>query len=1531
MLAGLYTEASPESLPAGASPLTLNCDYTIGQVNPRPGKQNKFYYSNFFTEKVAGFASSIAGPQAPNETPWINPSNATLNTPGSYATASLNIGGGGGGTPYLDKAVSNSGNSGAISASATPASPTETAFFVGTVHATPQGVSPTVPAGFTLDYEDPNDFVFYKFLNSLSTVTPSSTLGLAGTWAGAMALIFGNVSVVGGSSGSLNTGSGNITRPGVTNGNSLMAIFLTPAAVAYGGTGVAVNYVVTDDKGNSYSKIADSFNNPNQATIFFAQNVVGGSVKLSWTGSQANGLTMRFIELSGVVLPASASYSQILNTLNYPVTIPSTQNIMGMQVEVSGSQTSLAAAAILKVQFVNPDGTLSSVAQTGQLPLVDGTIALGQPLDHWGLTLTPALLTNPNFAVNVTASALDGTPVSFQVFAVKLKVWLTPASAPDIFYLKTFSETGGELLNLFLGSDGVIYQEDAINNPGVLTGVYTAIQPESFAQSCTQSDREFIAISNLKNGTDIPYSYNGTNFDRLSQVGPGAAPTCSSSSTGSAITSITQNPSVPLLTGAHDWLLVSDSPSDIGAFGAPATPGNVFTIIFRSATAVPSYIKAGSSIVIAGFPTINGNVVNNDPAGITAPKFYTVTSVGQAIPGQQSYDAITFIVPFTTFHGQLTPAGCTIQATLATMTTAVQVPNLEVGNQFQVSGTGGAPPAGYDNTWQVTGTPNAAQLQITSTALTGNVATYGFNLISGVIPVIGQAITVTQTLNGNGIFNVASAIITAVTPGSFSVNLVGANISATAENGAAIIFGTIFEFDAFQVIGNKLGGTIITVGVIAAGVRKCCYSFKTRDGYITQPSPIVTFTVAAGASSIAVANLLVGPSNVEARIIFLTPANGGNFYAILVPVPVISNGVTVINSATAVNDNTSTGVNLSFSDGVLLAGFQADVQGNNLFETAELGAPTMLLPYAGRLFAIGEQNKVTNFLNWSFDGGVVVVQSTAGAGGGAGINSTYPAGWIPDPANGTGGSVAASPIFGNAYKISNTTGITKAIWGMITQPAFQDEFQVAIIQPSTAYSVRVTVSVPTGPTTGHLIIDLFSPSLGVAVGTFSLDLSTVGITMGIFTGTLLTTTLAPVPNDLVLRLYGTNILDGTTILVDREEPFPTEQPNLGTQITGSYKLNFEAFDQVTGVIDGRVQNQQPIVSAFVLFDTLYMVKSGSLISSGEVGGQEPANWNTPRVVSNSVGTTSIYGVTTGIDEPNSGEEWAIIAGQPGAFIFNGGQPIKLTEEIQSLWNLINWKYGHTLWVKNDIVNRRILFGVPMKTQTTSPSGAIVQNPWIPAGIIPDDANPTTPNIILELNYKQLNTANQLADRPEVHVSFSGKLIASEVVRKWSVWTINAPAAAFLTQADTTTPLFLGNSDDSGKVFRLIDDLLEDDGAAFAQIYMPSVFPTFEQAREYQLGAVRKTFEYMTLLIQGTGPLEVDVFPNTLDTPYSHALLPNITLPASTNGDVEVPINECATRLFIQFKAFAVGAGFKLSKMVVMMRQEAWAPSRGINN
>ena len=1551
LIGGLYTEATPETLPLGASPRVINCDFILGSNLQRPGKQSAFQYYGSYLTKATKHASTQPGAFAPNEDPWTTPSNATLNTPGTYATATLNFAGGGASALDQQTTAASAGapfNVGPL----TPTFPDEWAFFVEVSEQTSFNTGPFPGTWTNIFGPTGAELAYVQGLTSTAPFTATGTWSAgAPNWCAILALFFTNgsspalaqtnhVSIAG-------ADSIGVTLPGNTTPGNTLIIF----AGGYMSTGqtTPTSPTITDSQGNTFTHINQAFY-PGRSLHFCTQvdawvvgvtQNAGETVTIHGLGTLFESGVLYVGEVTNLVAPApTPDVTQQLQCINYGYSINPAVIPLGFTVSVFGNQTTQTDSQVyIQVGVLN--GTSASPTFTGMLPASDGNaLTLGTPLQNWGLQLTPALVNSPNFGVYVVAYATDGTVQTFNIYSVEINLYLSPDPPPSFNYLKTFAETGGEVLNMALGSDGVFYQEDAINNPTVLSTVYTEIQPNSFAQSATVDDREFIAISNLQNGTDIPLTYTPPNFDRLTQVGPGAPPSCTATTSGSAIATIEQQ--APFTIPSHasgpysSFIDVSAGTTAIGTFGAASTPGNVCFIVLNKNVALPTYtlngktmqvFEVGTNFVITGCPTINGNVVNNDPTGVNAPPYYTVTAVGQPITGQTYYDAIQFTVTFTTFGGANTlgnngvPAGIKIQSTLATMVTAVQVPNLEVGDQFEDSGTGGAPPAGYDGSWQVTATPNASNLTITSTQLLNNVATYGFAIETGSNPAVGQAVTVQQTLNGNGIFNVAQAIITAVVGGTFSISLPGPNISAVGESGTGLIFGTIFQFDPLQIVGNVLGGTIASTGTIATGQRMCCYSFLTRNGFVTKPSPVFTFDIVGGVSQLAVANLLTGPSNVIARIIHFTPANGGQFYNIENPVTVLVNGVSTTFSSTYVNDNVSTNVLLNFTDSILTAGQEIDIEGYNLFENYELGSCTAIIPYAQRIFVVGEQNKVFNLLNYSFDGGVQVTQSQGGS------QSTYPAGWTLDPTYGGGIAVVNSPIFGSALQIYNQTGSTQAAYGRIAQNAYQDEDMVPIINASTTYSIRVTASNPTANNTGALIVDLWSTSLNRTVGIFSVQLVNMTTSMAIYTGTLLTTVLAPVPNDLQIRIWVEAMANGAEIQIDRIEPFPTEAPNLNTQVIGSYQNEYEQFDRITGVILGTQQNQQPITSGFTFGSgSLYLLKTGSLLAVNDNPATEPSYWNVPRVVSPSVGGPGPYCVTSSIDEANSGEQWSVIVGQAGAFLFQGQQPIKLSEEIQSVISQINWAYGYTMWVKNDIKNRRILWGVPLNELN-----ALGQSPfWLPSGVIANGTNPTTPNVIIEMNYKQLNTAGAVEESVQIHRSYSGKLIASDIVRKWSIWTIKAPCAAFLQRADTTSPLFVGNSDHNAKIFQLVDGLLQDDGAAIDQIYFTAGFVPSETGQGLQIGLVRYTFEYMTMILNGTGPIAITAYPNSLATPYALPLLPNLTQPISTNGDVEIPINEVGSRCFLGFECNAVGAGFQLARVVMSMVKDPWSPVRGWN-
>src|ERR1700740_2101668 len=95
------------------------------------------------------------------------------------------------------------------------------------------------------------------------------------------------------------------------------------------------------------------------------------------------------------------------------------------------------------------------------------------------------------------------------------------AGNPTINYIKTYETLNATLRTMVLDSNGVLYKE---TTPGTLSSIASRLAPSSYAISPPLFAREYLAISDARIGNDLPRQFDDTNFDRVSQSGPGAGP-----------------------------------------------------------------------------------------------------------------------------------------------------------------------------------------------------------------------------------------------------------------------------------------------------------------------------------------------------------------------------------------------------------------------------------------------------------------------------------------------------------------------------------------------------------------------------------------------------------------------------------------------------------------------------------------------------------------------------------------------------------------------------------------------------------------------------------------------------------------------------------------------------------------------------------------------------------------------------------------------------------------------------------------------
>jgi hypothetical protein len=1513
VIGGLVAEVNAPNLPAGAAAIATDVDFTVGSVRTRDGLSSVYVYEGADEENNAGLGINVA---VTGGVAWNNPDNIINDAEGTYASVQLNnatppvltpgIG------PFISGATPTTGDSQVISISGSQAN-CYAIFIASGNRSLSSPYEPDQPGYTQLATGGVNELGVWGIDNNGPLAITSTDLSDPSvTWAALLCFFQGgdspsSVQTHATSYGTVTSGSLAFLTPNTATNSILAILYSIDDATALTAT-------VTDSNGNTYTPIGIARNTghsiPNQVSLhaFVANNIAAGANTVSFVlGASQEGQSFCIIEMPTATFgPGNpAPLSDILQANTYGFTIPLTSDVLGIEIQVDGLQS--LTSTILSVVPIG-GGTASTFA----LPAAYGTATVGGPGEFFGLEdLTSAEVNNPGFGFNIQATDNSGNLATVDIAGVRVLVWYTPPGLENFDYVKTFAMQNFSLFTLALDNTGVLWQEDVINDPGVLAPIYTAIEPNTFAESVTYDDREWIALSDRLEATDMPRQYNGQWVDRVSQVGPGAPPTCSATSQTYNVVSITQPAPVPSSGTAGPGisaLLWSVGP------GNKTTAGSVITIYYgvpwtSGATVTPPdpNIIVGDAVVLAGFA--------DTPAGGDPNGTYIINTVATTAGfGGKIYNTFTVTANSVQLEDQdgvdnPAPTG-TYQASLATLTTSAPIPNVQVGSQIQLAGV---TPSTWDATWTILFTPNAAQLQITATSLTSNVATYDYTLVSGTAPIVGEQVTVTGTNNGDGIFNVTDAIISAVSPGSFSIPLSNPNVTPAAENGNGIVNGTIFQFDpgiqdagtaTNPIFGTGTGGTVELPGNLGAGQRMAVVFFITRNNAITACSNPVTFFLTEDANSIVCTNIPIGPPNVVARGVAFTGAGGAFFYYIPNPVTITDNGVKTTYTSTVVNDNVSTQATFTFTDGVLLNSIEIDIQGNNLFEQIELGSCISFIAFATRMFAIGEQNKIQNLINLSFDGGYLPNP----------ISPLQPLGWTVDGTFGGNGSLSVSPLFGDSYYILNATGSTiSGPTGMIEQSAFQDYNQVPIININTQYGVRVTASSPGGvDSAGALVVDLFSPSFNKIYGSFSIPLSEMTTTMQIFTGDLLTTEFfSQVPSDLLYRIYATGLLNGGDVMIDRTEPFDLSEPVLTTQLRGSYFNNFEAFDDVTGNLGVGIENQQEVRNAFSLFDNFYIVRTKSMCSTADNGITEPDGW-TVREVSNKVGTPSIYGVDVG-------EGWAVIAGEAGLYIFDGGQPVKFSPEIDPLWQEIDWTYGYTIWVRNDTNNRRLSIGVPLPTP----------NQWMP--LFPANPTPTQPNVVLVCQYKELMSSSAIAGEGPVRQSYTGTLKSYQLGRKWAVWSIEAAYADFIERDDTTLPLFYCGDTGTAKIYQQLTGNFFDDGQPILDQYVTYPFLKAEDAQQMQAGLHNLMANFAECLVIGSGALTVTIYPNTLDSPYAENLDPPFILEnPPPYGDTEMPANVPGNRFFVGFQTHTPGDWFELSRCVLNVTMDPYSPVRGSN-
>ena len=465
--------------------------------------------------------------------------------------------------------------------------------------------------------------------------------------------------------------------------------------------------------------------------------------------------------------------------------------------------------------------------------------------------------------------------------------------------------------------------------------------------------------------------------------------------------------------------------------------------------------------------------------------------------------------------------------------------------------------------------------------------------------------------------------------------------------------------------------------------------------------------------------------------------------------------------------------------------------------------------------------------------------------------------------------------------------------GKLQQSFYEDAYSDTIAEPDTNYMIRV-----------YLIgAGTFQAQISSVATSFSATATVTFTKTGWYTAVFNATTPSVIPNDMVFSIYGVSGAFG----VDELSVIFADQPNNDTEAKFSYEDNLEGFDGLTGIA-GPEDDQTAINNWGVIRDTLYCSTGGSLHETNDNGTTEPADWGFRHVADNcgSWGISALARNVQGIG--SAGKEWLIWSGPDGVQIFSGQQPIKVSQEIQSLWDQLDQTQAQLCWSANDQVVKRCYFGYPS-------NGTVKMVP---------------------LDYRNLD-GEAIAQSPPIHISFTGKMIASDLTRKWTRWNLPMNYGGVMYRPGDESPqmVFSGGTIGSN-VYTLLSSAAfppDDDYGQIFSYYVTYFFVSHEAEQALQLDSHRKLYQFGSSFIEGVGYYNVTPLGQTLTNAFPAT--PNQALASDQPFDLEFGLNAEASRCAFKIQSFPLlgqtANGFSLQKLVINMRKAPWAGIRGSNS
>jgi hypothetical protein len=221
---------------------------------------------------------------------------------------------------------------------------------------------------------------------------------------------------------------------------------------------------------------------------------------------------------------------------------------------------------------------------------------------------------------------------------------------------------------------------------------------------------------------------------------------------------------------------------------------------------------------------------------------------------------------------------------------------------------------------------------------------------------------------------------------------------------------------------------------------------------------------------------------------------------------------------------------------------------------------------------------------------------------------------------------------------------------------------------------------------------------------------------------------------------------------------------------------------------------------------------------------------------------------------------------------------------------------------------------------------------------------TVPNQTIVLDYRRMDTAEDIADRAPIRTTLSGNIIAPDLGRKWTRWSGPSLTAGYVFKGSTLTLAFSGAG--KANVYYLDTSFgTDDDYGQIPAYHVTSPFASDESEQGMQLGHHRHLFALLTGVISGTGNLKITPYADNLANPWPTLMPYELDNPSS--HDIELGVQVAGVKMFLKIEATPIAPPadplfdapnpkytngtdtfFDVSRLCVTMRAHPMSPVRG---